>query len=225
MSEETAADRGKRMLHESGYAKGGEISENAEDTAIAKRVVRKAIRQHESAEHGGEHKALRLKRGGTVEGEAAESRPDRRARGGAMSHHGKSKGKPAVNIKIAAGGSGQPNPEGEQMAAKAGLAKGVQLGAQMAAAKMGGGAPPGPPPGPGPAGPPPGAPPPGMMNSGGRVKRAKGGSVPADDEKRPKGEDYEEDGRHRDQDDPSPDNGDGRQRGGSVGRKAGGRAC
>ena len=65
-----------RMLRRHGYATGGEVSDEAED----KRLVRKAVRQHETAEHAGRHVALKLKRGGAVHGEHPRVRADKRAR-------------------------------------------------------------------------------------------------------------------------------------------------
>ena len=117
------------------------------------------------------------KRGGSVAGKQGDDRPDRRSRGGGM--HGKPK-VGAVNIIIGKGG-GQPDPAQAQMAARAGMQKGVQMGAQAMAAKMGGGgprpgmAPPGPgaPPGGGPMPPPgpgPGGPPPQMAKDGGKIR-------------------------------------------------------
>lgn len=137
-------------------------------------------------------KPAKRKRGGKIDGDKAKDRPDRRARGGAT----KEKGKPAVKINIAAGGAGGGDPQREQMAAKQGMAKGVQIGARAAMQHMAGaggpppgGAPGGPPPGAG--GPPPGGPPPGggemppdgppgagmMRRGGGMAKRAKGGAL------------------------------------------------
>lgn len=171
---------------ECGEASGGAVAK------VAKRIVTKALRQHETAEHGGKHEKLRLKSGGEVRGEESKGRPDRK--GG----HGKIG---AVNIAIG-------NPEKEKMAEQMGLQKGIQIGAQAAAAKAGGaggppmmaphppmGGPPGgmppgagPPPGampPGAGAPPGGMPPrpPGVMASGGEVKvrghtrRRAGGAV------------------------------------------------
>ena len=168
MAEETPEARGRRMLHESGYG--------SEETA---------------------RKAQDRQRGGRVHGEKAESRPDRRARGGEVG--GKHRGKPAVNIKIAAGGGGG-DPQREQqalaMGRQQGMAVGAKLGARAAAQKMAGAPPPGaggPPPGglptvpPGAGGPP--GQPVGPMRRGGTVKRAGGGgSMPDDIERRPAGE-------------------------------------
>jgi hypothetical protein len=70
-----ARERGHRMLRDSGYKNGGVAEEKA--------IVRKGIRQHENAEHGGKHEKLTLRRGGMMKGAKPKHRPDRRARGGA----------------------------------------------------------------------------------------------------------------------------------------------
>lgn len=86
MAHETARDRGHRMLREAGYASGGDVAQD-------KRMVTKAIRQHETQEHGGKHSKLKLAKGGPVQ---------KRADGGAIR-------KPAItaNVIVAAGGKGQ----------------------------------------------------------------------------------------------------------------------
>lgn len=108
-----------------------------------KAVVKRGIRQHENAEHGGKHAPLLLRSGGKVGGAETKARADRYARGGRT----KSKGPAKINIVIATGGG-----EGErQMAMKQGMQVGAHLGASAAGPKP----PMGPPPGM--AGPPPGA--------------------------------------------------------------------
>lgn len=162
-------DRAHKMLCNGGYKTGGDVT-----VGKVKKIAKRAVREHESHEHGGKHTKLKLKTGGHVKGEMAAERPDRRARGGAT------KGKiGSVNIVIGKGGDEQEDQQKQQMAAKAGLQKGVQIGAQMAAQKMGGAG--GPPPG-GPM-PPPGGPPPGPMAGPGgppppMPPRKSGGSVP-----------------------------------------------
>lgn len=149
-----AVSRAHEMLKTHRYAHGGAVhTDEPQDKAL----VRKAIRQHETAEHGGHHVALKLRRGGHVPGDMPEDRPDRRARGGSV--------KPkigAVNINIKHGG------EAEKQQA---MQQGMQIGAKLGAAQAGGaphppmGGPPmpphpmGPPP---PGGPPMGGAPPGM---------------------------------------------------------------
>lgn len=81
---ENAADRGKRMLGEGGYKAGGKIDPHS-DKAADVRLIRKAFREHENAEHKGKHEKLKLKAGGKVPGKKAKARPDRRARGGFVS--------------------------------------------------------------------------------------------------------------------------------------------
>lgn len=91
-------------LRKSGYAVGGavhsEAGEKASDTAQDKAMVTSAVRQHETAQHGGKHEPLALKRGGGVKGALAKSRPDRASRGK----------KPAVKIKIVNQGAPKPMP-------------------------------------------------------------------------------------------------------------------
>lgn len=59
---------------ECGKASGGAIAHEA------KKIVTKALREHENAEHGGKHERLKLKSGGRVHGKHSEHRPDRRRR-------------------------------------------------------------------------------------------------------------------------------------------------
>lgn len=113
--------------------------------------------------------------GGEVRGEKSESRPDRRAKGGAM------RGKTNVAINIHPQKSGD-DMQAKKQAAMQGMRAGAVLGARQAAAKMqGAGGPPmgGGAPGGMPTGGPPGGPPPmptmppgggGMMSAGGHVK-------------------------------------------------------
>jgi len=151
--------RAEAYAKRAGYARGGAVSDDAAD----KKMVTAGVHQHESNMHKGKPKTkLALKSGGRVEGSASIPRLD-------------GKGRRGGNVNVIIQGT---NPAEKQEAAKAGLQKGVQVGAQLAmqqvAAKMGGagGPAPGagaPPPGaPGPAGamPPPGA---GPMATGGRM--------------------------------------------------------
>lgn len=160
---ESPMARGKRMLKESGYH-----PDEAEDKALVKAMVKpKALK--------------RRKHGGGIEGEEPESRPDKRARGGKVG------GKTTVNV--IAGKSGD-DPMKLQQAHQMGMQQGMKAGAAMAAQKLAGGmhpggAPMGPggppgiaaPPGAGMGPPPPGPP---MAARGGRLPRAKGGSVEDD---------------------------------------------
>lgn len=191
---ESREEQARNTCSRAGYAHGGEITE-AEDERKDKGLIKRAVRQHDtqlhssSKSHVGRTK-LKLAGGGMVHGEEPGARPDKKSRSG----H-----KPApVQIKIATGGGG--GGQQEAMAAhQAGLQQGIQVGARAAAAKMAGaGGPPGMPPRPPMGGPPPpgmmppsqamppGAPmaPPGAagmrppgIKTGGRVKRADGGSV------------------------------------------------
>lgn len=172
MVEETPQARGARMLRESGY--------EAPDDKVSQRML--------------------MRRGGKVDGKKAAARPDRRARGGGLEDGGKKHaGKPSIKINIGAGGGAQQNPAAEQMAARAGLQQGMQIGAKMAGGGGGGGGgaprPPMPPPGAGPApgGPP--MPPPGAMKRGGGMRRAAGGKIPVDLERKRGGEEYKSEER------------------------------
>jgi hypothetical protein len=175
------------MLRDGGYKGGGEVKVARR---VAKRVATRALREHENAEHGGKHEALKLKHGGEVKGSAPASRPDRRAMGGeTMPHHGgsgKSKGKiGTVNIRV---GNAPEALQAEQMGRQQGTAIGAKLASAAPRPPMGpmpGGAPTGAPPPRPPMMPPGGAPgmpspamrPPGVMKRGGRVKRAEGGAT------------------------------------------------
>lgn len=86
MAHESAKDRGHRMLREAGYASDGDVAQD-------KRMITKAIRQHETQEHGGKHSKLSLATGGKVQ---------KRADGGAIR-----KPSTTVNVIVAAGGKGQ----------------------------------------------------------------------------------------------------------------------
>lgn len=162
---ETPQERGARMMRQAGYAGGGSV------TAPVKTAIKRAVREHETQEHGGKHSTIKLAGGGMVPGEPQRSRPDRKGRN------------VTVNVIVAKG----DDQAGKQMAAQQGMRMGAQLGARAAAARMAGppGAPPGMPPGMppgGPAGGPPGMAPPGMPPGVmGRpplpMQRARGGDI------------------------------------------------
>ena len=171
---QTAVQRAKQALSDSGYASGGAMhGDEAQDKALIKRMVSGA--------------RVKLKSGGRVPGSAPSVRPDRAARadggeveglarGGKHGPHGKAK-IGSVNVVVAqppggrppmgAGGPPMPPPR-PPMAPPPGPA--------MAGPPPGMG---GPPPGAGPGGPPPGMAmrPPGAKR-GGRVKREDGGAIP-----------------------------------------------
>jgi len=166
---EHPSHRAARFIRESGYSTGGDIKVPGKVT----KIVRKAIRQHETAEHGGKHETLKLKTGGAVKGKAAAARPDKRPRGGKVGN---------ITINVTPGPGPTEMQAQKQEAAKAGLQKGVQVGTAMAAQKMAAAAPPpgagpgGPmPPPPGPAGIPPRPPMAGPPSPG--VLRKDGGGV------------------------------------------------
>lgn len=164
-----------------GWASGGRLN-NEDDTAKDKRMIRKAVGQHEGHDHAGKPRTdLKLKAGGEVAGAKPAARADKRARGGAMPESAMGHG-PSKAPKPQAKGSGKGHvtvnivepaaAEGEKkQAAMQGLQAGAKLGAAQAARGMAppgaGGPPPGAPP-PRPMMPPPGAgaPPPGMMPPG-----------------------------------------------------------
>lgn len=93
--------RAEDYLRRAGYKVGGAVSDESQDKAL----VTKAVRQHETAEHGGKHAPLHLKGGGQVKGEKAGGRLDRYARGG-----GVKKGPSKINIVIATGKDQPPAP-------------------------------------------------------------------------------------------------------------------
>lgn len=141
------AKNARRLVKSAGYAMGGGIKSKPKAPVEPK---------------------TKLKSGGGIKGDAAASRPDKRARGGKIG---------TVNVTVK---SGEQDPQAaqasQQMAAKEGLQKGVMLGAQMAKNSP----PPGPG-GPGPGMPPPGGPGPGMPPGGMPMLppgRKSGGSVP-----------------------------------------------
>lgn len=149
------------------------------DLAADKRIVSKAIGQHDTQLHGGKRTKLALRHGGQVHGGKAAARLDKRARGGRT--------KPTVNIVIKGAEKAQQSD-----AMKKGIDIGAMLGAKAAASRQGPAAPPMPG---GPAGGPPGAmggmggprppmgPPPGMrppgMQRGGGIKPGKMSVPPA----------------------------------------------
>lgn len=175
----TPADRGHRMLRESGYAQGGAIHEDeAEDKKLIKQELGKARIKTRS-------------KGGPIKGDRAKEHPGRRSRraeGGHVPH--KDHGKPGigkVNIVIAKDDKpDMPTPVAGMMAPHPmAPAPGPMPGGPPPGAMPGGlpprpmGGPPMPPPGAGPGGPP-------MMRpqgarDGGKVRdrmgRFTGGSV------------------------------------------------
>jgi len=151
------------------------------DAAADKKLIKKAFRQHETAEHGGKHVPLHLRKGGAThkarggmsvsDGELEGTRPT----GGrlARKHGGAAKGKMNVNIII---GRGHGDQQPGAMMPPGGMPPGGPGIPQMRAPP---GTPPGLlPPGAGPMGAmPPGAPPPMPMppgrKAGGRVGHRK----------------------------------------------------
>lgn len=158
--------RAHTMVREAGYKSGGDVA-----MPKAKAAAKRAVHRNENS---AKHETPKLRAGGNVKGEASQARPDRRARGGAT------KGKTEINIIVGKGQDQGADMAKQQMAARAGLQKGIQIGAASGAQHPGapmGGAPAAPVPptmgaGPGPMG----APPP----PGGPMLRAKGGSITED---------------------------------------------
>jgi hypothetical protein len=66
-----------------GRKAGGKV-----DEAQDKKLVKKAFRQHENAEHGGKHSELKLKKGGTA----------KKARGGNLGHYDDAENKPSLRL-------------------------------------------------------------------------------------------------------------------------------
>lgn len=99
---ETPEERGRKMLHNAGYrAEGGKVT-----MPRVRRVVKRALVGHEDAEHGGEHKPIKVKSGGAVKGEMPRHRPDRRAR---RADGGKVNEDVAVDRRYEAEGIDQPH--------------------------------------------------------------------------------------------------------------------
>ena len=156
------------------FRKGGMV--DAADEAQDKKLIRKALREHENAEHGGKHERLHFAEGGMVDGDEAPSRGDRAHRGrgakGAKNH---------IAIIVAPGAGGPPGagaappmppprpmpPPPPPPLPPPGMAR-----PGMPPAAMGAPAPMGMPP---PGAMPPGMPPGMMRKEGGRAGWAKGG--------------------------------------------------
>lgn len=151
---QAASDQAAKVRH---HADGGRA-----DAAADKKLVVKAIRQHENAEHDGKHSKLHLATGGK-----AMPRMDRPgyAKGGRTKHGAKTH----VNVIVAPqGGGGGPGP---------GAAPPMMPHPPMAPPAPPPGAPPMAPPRPPMAGPPVGAGVPPMMHAaGGAVKGTKDGA-------------------------------------------------
>jgi hypothetical protein len=97
----------RRMMAQAGYKSGGyihhEVSDR-EDEASDRRMVAKAIEEHEKHDHPGSPRTrLRLADGGTAMGDAPMSRPDRSSRGS-------KKGKAHTNINIVMAPQGDQKP-------------------------------------------------------------------------------------------------------------------
>jgi hypothetical protein len=163
-------------------AHGGRVDE-AED----KKMITKAVHEHEDHEHGGKHTKLKLRDGGHTDGHEGKKHLAKRARGGGMKHKGGKSTK--VQVIVAPQGDTEgARQQGLQQGMQQGAVMGARAAAQkMAGARAGAGAPPGAPPGGGgppqpspgggggmaPAGPPR---PPTMAPQQGMM-RAKGGKV------------------------------------------------
>jgi hypothetical protein len=162
----------------SGYNSGGRLKqEEASDEAKDKRMVKKAVHQHEKHDHKGQKPTdLKLKGGGEVKGKMAEKRLDKRARGGALTEPMPEKAHGDGGKKAAGKGKHGPNiniilPQAAEAEKKQAAAAGMQVGAKMGAdaargaggppmgAAPPGGAPPAPRPMPAPGGAPGGMPP------------------------------------------------------------------
>ena len=65
---------------------GGKV--NNKDVAQDKKLIKKAFRQHENAEHHGKHEELKLKKGGTA----------KKARGGNLGHYDDAENRPSLRL-------------------------------------------------------------------------------------------------------------------------------
>ena len=80
------------------YAKGGKAKESdKDDKAQDKALIKKAFKQHETAEHGGKHVELKLKKGGANFIKGAIKKP-----GALRASLGAKKGEPIPAGKLAA---------------------------------------------------------------------------------------------------------------------------
>jgi len=95
-------EKARHHLKRAGYATGGMTGHS--DAAEDKKLITRAINEHDAQLHGGKKTHLKLKTGGAVEGKKAGGRLDKLARGG--SH--KPKGKPHVTVNV----MNQPHPLG-----------------------------------------------------------------------------------------------------------------
>lgn len=155
-ADETA--KARHLITRTGYKRGGAVGDEAEDA----RMVSRGVHEHEANMHKGEPKTkLKLRSGGSVDGESARHHLAKRARGGAT--HGK-KGSTKVNVIVAPQGGGGARPVPVPVPTRPPMAVGAPPPAPVGAPPMGAGMPMGARPGM----PPPGAP---MM-------RARGGKVP-----------------------------------------------
>lgn len=163
MSERHKRKNARKMLARAGYRAGGHISpsDKREDESADKKMIKRAISEHETQEHGGKHSHIKLKEGGYAHGGSAALRGDRKPRGG------KSKGHHTTVVVNAGGGHPIPVP----------VPKPIPIPVGGAGPGAGAGGPPPPPPGAmGMAGPP-GMPPGGPMKRGGHARFKKGGKI------------------------------------------------
>ncbi len=186
-----------------GLASGG-TADDREDKAIADREIKKAFSAHDSQLHDGKKTRLKLRDGGTAEGDSAKPRHDRahRAAGGGTKKGGKGS---HVNVIIA--------PQGGQHPPMGGMAPPGAMPAPPIHPPGPPMPPPMPPPPPGMAGPggPPGMPPgmaprPPMMGGapggipprkdGGRITRKDGGSIDRDNDSTEESREREKAGPH-----------------------------
>lgn len=103
MSKYDGKGRAQEILKSAGYKDGGDVKQD-------KKLVEKAVHQHEAHDHKGEKKTkLKLKEGGHVKGEKTASRLDKMARGGKAKHH-KGDAKTKVNVIVAPSAGAAPMP-------------------------------------------------------------------------------------------------------------------
>jgi hypothetical protein len=131
-------EKAHAMIARTGHrhlAHGGRVSDEAED----KKMVTKAVHEHEDHEHGGEHTKLKLRDGGHMEAGKAKKHLAKRARGGSTPKHKGGVGKVQVIVAPQGGGGGGD----AQAAHQQGMQQGAMMGAKAMAQKLGAGAPPG----------------------------------------------------------------------------------
>lgn len=156
----------RRILRQAGYNTGGHLKgHSGDDYAEDKKMIEKAMSEHDRQQHGGRHTKLKLADGGVASGPESAPRADRGSRG---KKSGKSGAKTHIAIMVAPQGQDRPVP------VPVPVGGGPPPGGMPPRPPM---PPPGPPggmPPPGMGGPPPGMPPGGMPPGGPMMRKAGG---------------------------------------------------